>query len=105
MARLLLPMPLRPFAENQRSIEVQGTTVREALDDLLRRYPKLRPHLLQEDGQLQPYVHLFLNGEDIQSLQGLETPLPENAELRLLPSIAGGGLTRGCAGSLPGFRL
>ncbi len=90
MARVLLPMPLRPYAENQRSVDVQGSTVREALEDLVQRYPRLRPHLMREDGALQPYVHLFLNGEDIRNLQGLDTPLPQQAELRLIPSIAGG---------------
>lgn len=90
MPTLLLPMPLRPYAENQRAVQVQGRTVQEVLEDLVARYPRLRPHLFDESGRLQPFVHVFLNGEDVRTLQGPETPVPEDAELRLLPSIAGG---------------
>ncbi len=90
MPTLLLPMPLRPYADNQRAVQVKGRTVREALQDLVDQYPRLKPHLFNGEGRLQPYIHVFLNGEDIRSLQGVDTPLEENAELRILPSIAGG---------------
>jgi adenylyltransferase/sulfurtransferase len=57
---------------------------------LVAQYPALKPHLYNGDGQLRPFVNLFLNRKNIRDLQGLETPLAEEDELMLIPSIAGG---------------
>jgi adenylyltransferase/sulfurtransferase len=64
--------------------------VSEALDDLLMNYPALQPHLLNGQGELRPFVNLFLGEENIKDLQGVETPLDEGDRLILIPSIAGG---------------
>ncbi len=90
MPTLILPTPLRPYAENQAQIPVEGETVGQALEDLVRRYPSLRPHLFNDAGQLRPFVNLFLDGEDVRYLDGLDTPLAADAQLRIIPSIAGG---------------
>jgi len=90
MATLRIPTPLRPYAEGQSEVTVQGTTVSEALDDLTGRYPALRQHLFSEDGSLRAFVNLFLNDEDVRHLQGGETPIRESDRLMILPSIAGG---------------
>jgi adenylyltransferase/sulfurtransferase len=67
-----------------------GTTVGEAMDDLVLQYPALRPHLYNGNAELRPFVNLFLNEENIRELQGLATPLQETDKLMLIPSIAGG---------------
>lgn len=90
MPTLRIPTPLRPHAGGQSEVSVQGSTVIEAMNDLTTQYPALRQHLFNGDGELRPFVNLFLNQEDIRHLQGLETPLQEDDSLMLIPSIAGG---------------
>jgi len=81
---------LRTYAEGQSEISLQGSTVGEVMDGLVTRYPALRPHLFNGDGQLRPFVNLFLNENNVRDLQGLATPLTEGDRLILIPSIAGG---------------
>jgi molybdopterin converting factor small subunit len=91
MTQLRLPTALRNFADNQKEVELKGTTVRGALEDLSEMYPALQPHLFDEGGQLRPYINLFLNDTDIRNLQGIDTRLGNGDRLLLIPSIAGGG--------------
>ena len=90
MAVLRIPTPLRPYAQGQSEVKVQGQTVREALSGVTQQYTALQPHLFTTDGELRAFVNLFLNEEDIRQLQGLDTPIKESDRLMLIPSIAGG---------------
>ena len=90
MPTLKIPTPLRPYADGQAEITVQGQKVGEALDDLTGQHPDLRQHLFNETGKLRPFVNLFINDEDIRFLDGVETPITEDDRLMIIPSIAGG---------------
>ncbi len=90
MVTIKLPTPLRSYAGGQQEVSVAGNTVSQALDQLLANYPALRPHLMNGDNRLRPYVNLFLGGDNIMELQGLDTPLKTGDRLLLIPSIAGG---------------
>ncbi len=90
MAVIRLPTPLRSYAQGKAEVQVAGATISEALQDLLANYPTLRPHLLNGEGQLRPFVNLFLGEENVMQMQGLNTPLKDNDRLMLIPSIAGG---------------
>ncbi len=90
MPVLKLPTPLRPYADGQSKIEVQGHNVAEALNDLVRQHPSLQKHIFSEAGDLRPFVNLFLGEEDVRHLQGVKTELGEDDVLRIIPSIAGG---------------
>jgi adenylyltransferase/sulfurtransferase len=90
MTTLRIPTPLRPYAEGQSEITVQGLTVGEALNDLVTQYPALKKHLFAETEELRPFVNLFLGDEDIRHLQGVDTPLKDGDKLMIIPSIAGG---------------
>ena len=90
MTTLRIPTPLRPYAEGQSEISVQGLTVGEALNDLVTQYPALRKHLFAETNELRPFVNLFLGDEDVRHLQGVDTPLKDGDKLMIIPSIAGG---------------
>ena len=90
MATIRLPTPLRPYANGQTEVNVAGGNVSEALESLFASHPDLRPHLLNGENQLRPYVNLFLGEDNVNELQGLQTPLRESDRLMLLPSIAGG---------------
>lgn len=90
MPSLRIPTPLRPYAEGQTEVTLQGKTVGAALEDLTARYPALRQHLFTDAGELRAFVNLFLNEEDIRQMGGVDTPLDDTDKLMLIPSIAGG---------------
>jgi adenylyltransferase/sulfurtransferase len=90
MATLRIPTPLRSYTNGQAEVSVRGANISEAMEDLMGKFPTLKPHLYNGDGNLRPFVNLFLGENNITDLQGLETPLDENARVILIPSIAGG---------------
>ncbi len=90
MTIIRIPTPLRAYTDGMKEVEVSGESVKAALDALIMQYPGVQAHLLDGDGNLRPYVNLFLNDEDVRSLQGHDTPIAENDRLMIIPSIAGG---------------
>ncbi len=73
-------------------MEVKGTTVGEAMGDLLSQHPDLRRHLYADDGRLRAFVNLYVNDEDIRYLQKEATAVKEGDNISIVPSIAGGAL-------------
>ena len=90
MAEIVIPLPLRIHTDGQRRVSAAGQTVGEALAGLVARFPNLEPELLTPGGALRPALHLFLGEREINSLQGLATPLPEGERLILVLPISGG---------------
>lgn len=90
MPVIVIPTALRAYTDNQTSLKVEASTVGEAIQQLAERFPKLRPHLFNEEGRLRSFINLYLGDEDVRHLQGLDTPLSENDELMIVPSVAGG---------------
>ena len=90
MAILKIPTPLRSYTGGQVEVTLEGQTVGDAMGQLVQKYPTLRPHLYNGDGQLRPFVNLFVGRDNIRDLQGLQTLLDPQARLLLVPSIAGG---------------
>jgi adenylyltransferase/sulfurtransferase len=79
---------------NAASVEVQGSTVGEAMSDLAKRHEGIRKHLFDAEGQLRSFVNLYVNDEDIRHLSRMETALRETDTISIIPSVAGGvGLT------------
>lgn len=90
MTTLKVPSALRNYTDGEKIVEVSGETVQTALGDLVGRYPGLKEHLYTPEGELRPYVNIYLNGEDIRSKDGEEMALQEGDRLMIVPSIAGG---------------
>jgi molybdopterin synthase sulfur carrier subunit len=90
MSTLKIPTPLRSYTNGQADVTVNGGNIASAMTSLIKQYPALKPHLYTESGELRAFVNLFLGENNINDLQGLETPLGENDRLILIPSIAGG---------------
>lgn len=88
--KILVPTPLRQYAGKQPAIDVEATTVGEALNALTATYPDLRKHLYSDDGKLRAFVNLYLNDEDIRYLQKDQTAVKNGDTLSIVPSIAGG---------------
>ena len=89
MATIRIPTPLRAYTEGESNIEVGGDTVGEALANLVGKHPELRMHLFQDD-ELRSFVNIFIGDDDIRFMQGLETEISADDNLRIIPSIAGG---------------
>jgi len=93
MSTIRLPQVLRAQAGGERAIEVDGETIGDAVQALVGRHPALESQLLGNDGQLHRFVNVYLNGRDVRYLEGLDTPVGDRDEIRLLPAIAGGSGT------------
>jgi adenylyltransferase/sulfurtransferase len=90
MPSIRIPTPLRTYTGGESEITVQGQNIAEAMQDLVEKKPALQPHLFNGEGDLRPFVNLFLGEENIKDLQGLQTQLKEDDRVLLIPSIAGG---------------
>ena len=90
MAAVRIPPTLRAEVGGARELEAQGTTVAEVIDDLVERFPPLAAQLLQ-DGELAPFVNVYVGGEDVRMRDGLDTAVREDDHVILLPAMAGGG--------------
>ena len=90
MATVRIPPTLRTATGGAREVEASGVTVRDLLDDLTERYPTLRGQVF-ENGEIAPFVNVYVEGEDVRTLDGIETPVREGATVILLPAMAGGG--------------
>src|SRR5262249_35718453 len=99
MARVRIPPPLRGETGGAREVEVDGQTIRDLLDDLTERFPGLHGQLYA-DGEIAPFVNVYLEGEDVRTLDGLETAVTDSATVILLPAMAGGQKTDTAAPSL-----
>ena len=88
MIKVRIPPTLRNEVGGERELIGEGETVREVLEDLSGRYPALEAQLF-EGGDLAPFVNVYVGGEDVRTLDGLETPV-NGASMILLPAMAGG---------------
>jgi adenylyltransferase/sulfurtransferase len=90
MARILIPTPLRQFAEKNDSLELTGNTAGEILQGLTTRFPDLRKHLYNDEGKLRSFVNVYLNDEDIRYIGKEAAKVSDGDTLSIVPSIAGG---------------
>jgi sulfur-carrier protein len=85
-----IPTVLRPQVGGNREVELGGATVGEVVEALTAQYPNLKSQLLTAEGDLNRFVNVYVNGQDVRYLDGLATPVAERDEVRLLPAMAGG---------------
>ena len=90
MSTLRIPTPLRVYTGGLSEVAVNGPTIQDARSGLVTAHPAIKQHIFNEAGELRPFVNLFKGEENISFLQGLKTPVGENDNLRIIPSIAGG---------------
>jgi sulfur-carrier protein len=88
---VLVPGALRADSGGQGRIEVPAVaTLDGVLDELARTWPRLERRIRDEQGGIRRYVNVYINGEDCRALAGAESPVPDGAEIQVLPSVAGG---------------
>ena len=90
MARIMIPTPLRQFADKHDTVDLPGKTVGEVLTALTLRFPDLKNHLYTDEGKLRSFVNVYLNDEDIRFLSKENTPTKDGDTISIVPSIAGG---------------
>ena len=88
MTTVRIPPTLRAEVGGERQVEASGEDVRSVLEDLAERYPALGAQLF-EGGEIAPFVNVYLGGEDVRTLDGLETRV-NGSSVILLPAMAGG---------------
>ncbi len=93
MTRVRVPPTLRAEAGGAREVEASGSNLRELLENLVDRYPGLGNQVLENGGEIAPFVNVYVNNEDVRTLQGLDTPVSESSTVILLPAMAGGERT------------
>jgi molybdopterin/thiamine biosynthesis adenylyltransferase/rhodanese-related sulfurtransferase/molybdopterin converting factor small subunit len=89
--KIHIPTPLRAYTDKQQTVDVEGTTVQQGLEALVTKFPAMRQNLFTEDGTLRSFVNVYVNDEDVRYLpQKDATTVDSDAELTIIPSIAGG---------------
>ncbi len=90
MSVVRIPPVLRAAAGGSKSVEISGATVAEVLEGLVTRYPGLSAQLLTANGELNRFVNVYVDGQDVRYLQERATPVGERDEVIILPAMAGG---------------
>ena len=85
-----LPTVLRQHAGGQPSVQANGGTVGEVLEDMVRQFPGMRGQVVTEDGTLHKFVNVYLNNDDVRYLDKLETKMADDSVITILPAVAGG---------------
>ena len=90
MSTVFIPSVLRANVGGVKSLELDGDSIRAVVDGLVAKHPSLRSQLLNEEGELNRFVNVYVNGQDVRYMAGLDTPVGPTDEVRLLPAMAGG---------------
>jgi molybdopterin synthase sulfur carrier subunit len=90
MSKIKIPPVLRNSTGGEKEVAAGGSNVGEVLRALAGEHPDTERQLFGQDGQLNRYVNVYLNDEDVRVLDGLDTPVKESDTLVILPAMAGG---------------
>ena len=90
VSTVFIPSVLRSNVGGVKSIELQGDSIRDVVGALIAQHPSLSTQILTDDGDLNRFVNVYVNGQDVRYLAGLDTPVAAADEVRLLPAMAGG---------------
>lgn len=102
MAKVLIPTALQRYTNGSEELEVPGATVEAVLRNLTEQYGELKKNLYNDRGELRHFVNVYKGAEDTRDLQGLQTPVADDEELSIVPSIAGGtGIQEALAPAVP----
>ena len=91
MSTVKIPPVLRASVGGAKEVEASGTSVGDVLRALAEQHPATQAQLFSEEGDLNRYVNVYLNDEDVRVLDGLETGVSDNDTIVILPAMAGGG--------------
>jgi molybdopterin synthase sulfur carrier subunit len=87
-----IPTPLRRLTNQAPKVDVDGASIAEVVESLEASYPGMKDRLCDETGALRHFVNIYLNGEDVRYLDGIDSAVKEGDELSIVPAVAGGGV-------------
>ncbi len=85
-----IPTPLRRMTNGQAKVELESANLGDLVDKLNGEFPGIKERLVDENGELQYYVIIYLNGEDVRFMDGLKTATADGDEISIVPAVAGG---------------
>ena len=85
-----IPTPLRRVTDGQDKVNTEGETVRQIIDSMESQFPGIKERLCDEGGDLRNFVNVFVNGEDVRFLDGIDSATGEGDEISIVPAVAGG---------------
>lgn len=88
--KVRIPTALKKYTGDLDCIEIEAGSVSEAMERLEETHPGLKARIFDESGELRRFVNIYVDGEDIRFADGLQTAVPDDGEISILPSIAGG---------------
>ena len=89
-ATVRIPGPLRKITNGVEKADVEGADLATCIGELESRFPGIQDRMLDEAGELRYFVNVYLNGEDVRFLEGLNTAVNSGDELSIVPAVAGG---------------
>ena len=90
MANIKIPTPLRKFTNGESEVKGSGKTINELVSNLDENYSGIKNRLLDEEGKIRKFVNLYVNGEDVRFLNGIDTKVNGSDEISIVPAVAGG---------------
>ena len=90
MATVFVPTPLRRLTGGQSKLTVDGNDVGALLQSINQQYPGITEKVLDDDGNVKRFINVFVNDDEIRTLQGLETPVKADDRVSIVPAMAGG---------------
>lgn len=88
--RVKIPTPLRGLTNDVDTVNGEGSTLAELVEELETAYPGMRERLCDDAGELRRFVNVYINGEDVRFLSGLASALKSGDEVSIVPAVAGG---------------
>ena len=85
-----IPTPLRRVTDGQDKVSVEGSAINEVIGSLDGQFPGIKERLCDDQGELRNFVNIYVNGEDVRFLQGIDSATKEGDEISIVPAVAGG---------------
>ena len=85
-----IPTPLRRVTDGQDKVDTEGATLRQIIDSMESQYPGIKERICDEDGNLRNFVNVYVNGEDVRFLDGVDSATGDGDEISIVPAVAGG---------------
>lgn len=90
MATIIIPTPLRKYTDQKRTFETDKTKLSEAIRDFTETYPEVKKNLLDDDEKIRSYIKIYVGDEEVSPSENGDLELKEDAEVSVIPAIAGG---------------
>ncbi|MDX1523974.1 MAG: MoaD/ThiS family protein, partial [Anaerolineae bacterium] len=86
MSTVRIPSPLRKYTDGQSKVQTDGATIGELIESLEAQFPGIKTRLCDDSNQIKRYVNVFVNDEEIRTLQGIDTAVTDKDEVSIVPA-------------------